>query len=390
MACLYVDCFAGVAGDMLFGALLDAGAKLDAIRPALDRLNLGPVEITAEPVRRKSLGGTKVHIDPGDAQPMRHLPDIEAAIDAAELSETVTDAAKRIFRRLARAEAAVHRCDVNEVHFHEVGAVDSVIDIVGICLALETLGVTRVTCSPLPLGWGTVECEHGTMPVPAPATAELLRGLATCPGPVAGELTTPTAAAVLTELSESFGPPPEMRIDAIGYGAGTRESEHVANLTRVLLGQAGEDDATADAVMQLSATIDDCTGEVLGATIERLLSAGCLDAWASPAVMKRARPGWVLTALCPPAAVEAAEAIFFRETTTFGLRCQPCQRSKLARRIETVETSAGPIRVKVGTYRGQVVTRSPEFADCAAAAASHGRAVRDVMAEAIRLADAIN
>jgi hypothetical protein len=175
-----------------------------------------------------------------------------------------------------------------------------------------------------------------------------------------------------------------MRIDAIGYGAGTRDPQHIANLTRVLLGQAEADEPTADVVVELSATIDDCTGEILGAAIERLLSAGCLDAWASPAVMKHSRPGWVLTALCPPAAAEAAEAVFFRETTTFGLRRRPCHRAKLARHIETVETSAGPIRVKVGTYRGQIVTHSPEFADCAAAAESHGRAVRDVMAEALQ------
>jgi uncharacterized protein (TIGR00299 family) protein len=256
--------------------------------------------------------------------------------------------------------------------------VDSIVDVVAACIALELLGVDRVLCSAIPLGSGTVKTEHGVLPIPAPATAELLKGAKTFDNGVVGEATTPTAAAVLTTLAESFGPPPTMTVSAVGYGAGTRDGGPLPNLLRVLIGEA-HDMGSVDSVVELSANIDDCTGEVIGAAIQKLLAAGCLDAWATPIYMKKSRPAWLLSVLCMPSDAQAAEEILFTETTTFGVRRRTCERTKLQRHPATVETPYGPIRVKVGLLNGRTLSASPEFADCAAAAESHHVPVREVL-----------
>ena len=311
----------------------------------------------------------------------RHLGDIIEIIDAAGLAPRAAKRAKSIFTRLAQAEAKVHGVAVDQVHFHEVGAVDSIIDVVGACVAMEIIGIDSVVCSPIAVGSGTIRCEHGTMPVPAPATAELLVGAETCGGHLPGEATTPTGAAVLTTLAERYGPMPAMSISAVGCGAGTRDGGPLPNLLRVFLGEP-DDHGAADTVIELSANIDDCTGEVIGATIARLLSAGALDAWASPIVMKKSRPAWMLSVLCAPADADEAEQILFAETTTFGVRRAPRARTKLLRRHETVETPYGPIRIKVGLSSGQAVAAAPEFDDCLSAAESHRVPVREVLAAA--------
>jgi hypothetical protein len=303
-------------------------------------------------------------------------------IDAARLPERAADRARRVFTRLAEAEAKVHKTTVEKVHFHEVGAVDSIIDVVGACVALEQLGIDRVLCAPIPLGRGTIRCDHGLMPVPAPATAELVRGAATTPGVNEGELTTPTAAALFTTLAEAYGPPPEMTPSTIGWGAGTRDEGPLPNLLRVIIAESAESEA--DAVVELSANLDDCTGEVLGGAIEALLTAGCLDAWATPAVMKKSRPAWVLSAVCAPGDVAAVESVLFEHTTTFGVRRSLRSRTRLDRRFETVETPFGPIRVKLGIAGQRVVTASPEFEDCAQAARSHHASPREVMQAALQ------
>ena len=303
-------------------------------------------------------------------------------IDAAGLPDRVADRAKRIFERLGAAEAKVHRVDVQQVHFHEVGAVDSIVDIVGACCAIELLGIDRVLCSPIPLGSGMVRCEHGMMPVPAPATAELMRGVPVREVQIKGEATTPTAAAIFTTLSEGFGPMPAMSVQAIGYGAGTREGGSVPNLLRVMVGELAVGEGDTDAVVELAANVDDCTGEVLGATLEALLAGGALDAWASPIVMKKSRPAWQLCALCKPADADALERIFFTQTTTFGVRRGNWTRSKLDRTHQVVETAYGPVRVKLGSLAGTLVTASPEFEDCRQAAQAHHVSVREVMAAA--------
>jgi len=380
----YFDCFAGAGGDMIVAALLDAGADLEALRVALRALPLSGYDIAAEKVLRGGLTGLRfaVGLDPAVEQPARGLGEILALIEQAHLPARAAERARMVFTRLADAEAKVHGIAPDEVHFHEVGAVDSIVDVVGACVALELLGVERVYCSTVPLGRGTVTTDHGRLPVPAPATAELLVGAAAAGGEgLEGEATTPTAAAVLTTLAEAFGPMPEMALRAVGWGAGTRDAGTVPNLLRVFVGEPAEA-GTADAVVELSANVDDCTGELLGATIERLLAAGCVDAWAVPATAKKSRPAWVLSALCAEGDVQAAERILFAETTTFGVRRHRCARSKLLRHHETVETPYGPIRVKVGRLGAETVTASPEYADCLAAAETHHVPLREVMAAA--------
>ncbi len=386
MAIAYFDCFTGAAGDMIVGALLAAGADFENLRTELGKLKVGGFEIRSETLSRRGITCSQfcVDVQPGE-KPHRHLSNIIEIIDSAGLAPRVADRAKRAFNRLAEAEAKVHNIDIGKVHFHEVGAVDSIVDIIGSAIAMEQLGIDKVFCSPVPLGRGTVKCEHGILPVPAPATAELLIGAETCPGPAEceGELTTPTAAAFFTALADGFGQPPEMKIETIGYGAGTREFGPLPNVLRVLIGQPSQA-GTADTVIELAANIDDCTGEILGAVIEKLITAGCVDAWATPAFTKKSRPAWMLSALSSPANVAEAERIIFTETTTLGIRKRQCSRAKLERTIETVETSFGPIRIKLGILAGRVVTASPEFADCQAAAESHHVPIREVIVDAQR------
>ena len=379
MGIAYFDCFAGAAGDMIVAALLDAGVGIDELRKHLATLELPSCTVRAERATRRGIAGTRFVVEADEPDPPhRTLADILAILQRADLPGRAAQQAAAVFTRLARAEAKVHGTTVDHVHFHEVGAADSLIDIVGACAALELAGVQAVSCSPLPLGRGTVQCAHGTIPLPAPATVELLRGFPVVQTGIEQELTTPTAAALLTVLAGSFGPPPPMALSAVGYGAGSRDEGPLPNLLRVMIGESAEV-GTADSVVELSANLDDCSGEVIGATIEKLLAAGCFDAWAAPIVMKKSRPAWMLSVLCRPRDADEAERIIFRETTTFGVRRRPCSRSKLARSHETVETPYGPVRVKVGRRDGAVACASPEFEDCAAAAEAHDVSIRQVM-----------
>ena len=378
MPLAYFDCFAGAGGDMIVGALLHAGADEQALRDALSQLGIDGLAVHSEIVHRGGMSGRRFTVESTATDPPhRRLCDIVSLIEQAGLAPRAADRAKRIFARLAEAEAAVHNVSVEEVHFHEVGAIDSIADIVGACVALELLDVDRVCCSAIALGSGSVTCSHGTLPVPCPATSRLVVGAKVVPGQMSGEATTPTAAAVLTALAESFGPLPAMEVRAVGYGAGTREDGPLPNLLRVFIGRC-EQSGTADAVVELSANLDDCSGEIIGSTIDSLLAAGCLDAWATPGIMKKSRPAWILSALCTEADVTNIEGILFSETTTFGVRRRAMQRTRLQRTWETVETPYGPVRLKVGRLAGQIVTSAPEFSDCAAAAEAHHVAAREV------------
>jgi uncharacterized protein (TIGR00299 family) protein len=371
---------------MIVAALVDAGAPFEELRKRLGGLGLNVPDLSVERVNRGGIWGTKFNVGAEEHSHHRGLTEILTMIDHAGettathtgLSPITADRAKRIFTRLGQAEAKVHNMPLDQVHFHEVGAADSIMDIVGACVALELLGADEIRCSPIPMGSGTVAMAHGIFPIPAPATAELLKGVPIATSNTDGELTTPTAAAVLSTLCSSFGPLPSMLVKSVGYGAGTRSHESYPNLLRVFLGEAAQDDS-ADSVVELSANIDDCSGEIIGATIEKLISSGCLDAWAGPIVMKKSRPAWMLCALCLPQDVGAVERIIFSETTTFGIRRNNLQRTKLQRRHETVETPYGPIRIKIGQCGGQVLTASPEFGDCREAAASHNASLRQVI-----------
>lgn len=381
----YFDCFSGASGDMIIGACLDAGLSLDALRAALAALNLPGYSVDAEKVRKQGLAATAFHvaIDEQADKPHRHLKHVRQIIEAGSLADPVKQRAIRIFGRLAEAEAAAHGTTVEKVHFHEVGAIDAIVDIVGACVALDALGIDEVRCSPIPTGHGTVTCEHGVMPVPAPGTAALLKGvpLAACDEP--GELTTPTGAAILTSLATGYGPMPAMTIEAIGYGAGRREGKTRPNLLRVLIGQ-GHSGAEADEVAVIEANVDDSTPEAVGYAVEKLLAAGALDTFCTPIYMKKNRPAVMITVLAEPVRQQELEAILFAETTTFGVRTQRMSRRKLDRSHVEVDTPYGRVRVKVGRQGGKVVTVSPEYEDCRAAAERTGTPLREVMAATIR------
>lgn len=389
MRVAYFDCFSGASGDMVVGACLGAGVELDALRTALAGLPIEGYRIDAQPVRKQGFAAVQfsVEIEPTAKQPHRHLHHIREILEQGDLSEAVRRNALNIFTRLAEAEAAVHGTTIEKVHFHEVGAVDAIVDVVGACICLEALGVERVEAGPVPTGSGTVTCDHGVMPIPAPATAMLLRGVPLAESDEPGELTTPTGAAILTTLAQRFGPLPAMTLDRIGVGAGYRDGQHRPNVLRLLLGDMAvhAEEAETDEVLVLEANLDDLSAEVVGYVYDRLFEAGVLDVFASPIYMKKNRPGTLLTVLAPPDRREAVEAVLFAETTTFGIRGYLARRTRLARSIESVETPFGPVRIKIGRRAGRVVTASPEFEDCRAAAARADRPIREVIETTRRL-----
>ncbi len=383
MRIAFFDCFCGASGDMILAACIDAGLDIDRLRERIALLNLEGFRIDAQKVRKQGFAATQLQVvlEPNAPRPHRHLKHIVELIDRSRLSEPVRRRARDIFTRLAEAEAAVHGTSIEKVHFHEVGAIDAIVDIVGACLALDMLGIERVLASAIPPGSGSVRCDHGVMPVPAPATAELLKGvpLASCDEP--GELITPTGAAILTTLSAGFGPMPAMTLERIGVGAGQREGQTRPNILRLVVGQAVEadHDRETDEILVLQANLDDVTGQVLGHVCEKLLEAGALDVFTTPIYMKKNRPATEISVLAPRAARGAMEDVLFAETTTFGIRSYPVHRSKLSRSIEAVKTEFGEIRIKIGRRGDRVVRVSPEFEDCRQAARQSGRPLLEVM-----------
>src|SRR5438105_45705 len=330
MKICYLDAFSGISGDMLVGALADAGADCSAIADALQSLGAG-AEVSFEKVKRCGIAASKFHVHVEEAPKHRHLSGILKMIDGASLPDRVKQNASAVFRRLGEAEAAVHQTTIEKVHFHEVGAVDSIADIVGACLGFDLLGVGAIYSSPLNLGSGTVKSEHGTMPVPAPATAALVAGKPVYSRGPACELTTPTGAAVAVTLAQDFGTLPSMRIGAIGYGAGDRDFAEQANVLRIFVGEpSGAPEATTVAVIE--ANIDDSSPQVLGYAVERLLEAGALDATLEPLEMKKGRPGTLLRVISTPEQRALLTDIIFQETTTLGLRIHTAERIVQSRR----------------------------------------------------------
>lgn len=386
MRVAYFDCFSGIAGDMVLAALIDAGCPLAALQETVRCLKLPGVVLAADKVVKSGLSATHVRVEvpPEARKKHRHLPQIVAIIEGAGLSSAVAARARRIFERLAEAEAQVHGTSIEKVHFHEVGAADAIVDVVCAAAGLELLGIDAVYASAVPTGCGTVVCEHGVMPVPAPATALLLRGvpLLACDEPA--ELTTPTGAAILTTVAKGFGGLPAMRIEAIGYGAGMRESRTRPNVLRVIIGSAADSEAEEhDVVTVLETDLDDADGQHIAHAAERLRREGALDVSVAPIMMKKDRPGSRITVLCRPADVASMERVLFRETTTFGIRQHQATRTKLVREWRSVATRFGEIRVKIGRQGGRIVQAWPEFEDCAAAAERHGVSLREVQSVAL-------
>jgi uncharacterized protein (TIGR00299 family) protein len=378
---VYVDAASGASGDMILGAVVDLGLPLEELRAELGRLSLSGYRLEASRVSRSGLRATKVDVVAEEAAPAhRHLRDILGLVDASTLAPDVKERAAALFRRLAEAEATVHGTSPEKVHFHEVGALDSIVDIVGGVIALRWLGAARIVSSPLNLGTGTVEMSHGTFPVPPPATAALVKGVPVY-GAGEGELLTPTGALLLTAHVTRWGPLPPMRIEKTGHGAGTRETRGRPNVLRLLVGE--EDAPAGDRVLVLETEIDDAAPQLLGPLLERLLAVGALDAFFTPVQMKKGRPGVLVTVLAPPSAREAIEERLFQETTTLGVRWQEWPRTVLERETATVDTAYGPIRVKIGRRGATVYNAWPEFEDCQRAAEAKGVAVKKVLAEAL-------
>jgi uncharacterized protein (TIGR00299 family) protein len=372
----YFDAFSGISGDMTVGALLDAGADWPALQAALASLNLGAT-CRVEKTKRKGIAASKFTVEHEEQKKHRHLPHIEKIISAGELSAKARDNALAVFRRLGEAEAISHAVPIEKVHFHEVGAVDSICDIAGACVALDSLGVEEIYCSRINVGSGTVETEHGTLPVPAPATATLLIGKPIYSAGPQTELTTPTGAALMTTLATGFGALPSVRMLAQGFGAGDKDFPMQANVLRVLVGEKTRA-AEATSVTILEANIDDSTPQVLGYAMERLFAAGALDVTLTPVFMKKNRPGTLISAIAAPEMAEELAAVLFAETSTLGLRMISAERRVLAREIAEVETSFGTIRVKYNDRGGF----APEYEDCRRLAAEKGVPLRVVISEA--------
>ncbi|MBU0714293.1 MAG: nickel pincer cofactor biosynthesis protein LarC [Verrucomicrobia bacterium] len=401
---LHFDSIGGASGDMILAALLDLGVSREDLQHQLTGLPIGPFEIEVNSISDRGLHGTRVnvhvpshehthgsadHSQPQVHPPHRGLIEIRALIDGSQLSASVKAASLRVFRRLAEAEAHVHGTTPDQVHFHEVGAVDAIIDIVGACLGLERLGVAGVSVGPLPLGHGTVVCAHGILPVPAPATVELLKGFTVAPTDEPFELVTPTGAALLTTCKTLETFPPGSRILKVGQGFGHRTLNGRPNVLRAMLMESDSVAADADGCpatdtcLVLECNLDDLTPELTGSLMKRLLDAGALDVFLTPVQMKKQRPGILLTVLCRPEQRPTMLDLIFRESTTFGIREYPVQRTVLERRHESVETPFGRVRVKIGRWQGSDITVSPEYEDCRRAAESAGVSVRAVYEAAL-------
>ena len=379
---VYFDCPSGASGDMILGALVDVGVSLNALQTELAKLRLPGWRLSAREVRRGAFRATKVDVE-ADGTPHEHrgLSDIIRILEASGLAPAVVEGAVRVFRRLAEAEARVHGTSVDEVHFHEVGAVDAIVDVTGAVLGLSLLGAPAVHVSALPIGGGFVESAHGRMPIPGPGTAELLRNFPIVDTGVQMELVTPTGAAILTTLAAGAGRMPAMTVGGVGYGAGSRDLPGTPNVLRVFVGEiAGE--AASETVAQVETTIDDMSPQLYEPLMERLFEAGALDVFLTPVIMKRSRPGTVLTALCPPARVADLSRVLFEESSTIGLRWTEVSRARLEREMVTIPTVYGALPFKVSRLGGRVVTVTPEFADVVRLAREKSLAVREVLDQA--------
>lgn len=364
MSLAYFDCHAGVSGDMILGALVDAGLQVEVLQRELDKLGLEGVVLQDGKVKRHGIAATKIDVAAEKGHHHRRLQDVLGIIDAADISSGAKRQARAIFRRLAEAEAEVHGISVDRVHFHEVGAADAIADIAGAVIGLEQLGVERVFASRLRFGRGTTRSAHGVLPVPVPAVVALCRDVAAERTDIPYELVTPTGAAILTTLAEQIGAvPPPFRTRRIGYGAGSRDMDQIPNLLRLEIGES-ESSLQTDTLTLMETNIDDMSPEIYGFLIDRLFTEGARDAYLTPVIMKKGRPGVVLSVLADPDRTQSFADLIFRETTTLGIRIRRVERQTISRRREVVETAFGPVAVKVASYGGR--TRlAPEFEDCA-------------------------
>ena len=386
MRIAHFDCFSGISGDMVLGALIDSGIPAEVIRKALDSLGL-PIELEVEKVKRCGFAATKATVHAADQEDYRFLPDVEAILAKSSLTPKQLELATSIFRKVAVAESTVHGISLDRVHFHEVGALDSIADILGAAVGLDRLGVDRFSSSPVPTGTGTVKGAHGIMPVPTPGTLELLKGVPLAPSQVEFELTTPTGAAILTSVVSNYTASPDMTVECIGHGAGTKDFLDRPNILRLLIGTTQTSPkniasvpSESDTVAVLETNLDDVSPEVIGYCFDLLFAEGALDVFAMPIQMKKNRPGVLLSVICETDRISTIESILFRETRTFGIRRYSAQRSKLQREPISVQTPWGAVKAKKGWKADGLLVITPEYEDCARIARSRGIPLHEILA----------
>jgi hypothetical protein len=385
MKVAYFDCFSGISGDMTLGALVDAGCSVDVLRAKLKNLQVPGWELSAEKVWKNGMAATHVRVKTEDAHTHRSLTTILEILDKSNLDQQVRERASSIFRKLGEAEASVHDVPIEKIHFHEVGAVDAIIDIVGACIGFEELGFEKFTCSALNVGGGTAKMAHGVLPVPAPATARLLMGKPTYSNGIQKELVTPTGAAIVTTLCDSFGPQPAMQVSAIGYGAGTTDLEGQPNVLRIMAGEVANRpvDTYGGTIRVLEANLDDMNPQIFGYVLEKALAAGALDVFATPVQMKKSRPGTLVTILCKPEDERKFQEMLFAETTTLGVRSHLVERHALPREFVKVVTRFGDVRMKISRSAGRLQHAAPEFDDCRKLAEEKNVPLQEVMEQAM-------
>ena len=387
MRIAYFDCFAGISGDMALGALLDAGADLLQLKAQLARLEIDDYDLTAEKLTKGTITATDVTVKLLHQQKPRRFSDIKRSIDQSGLSETVKNRSTAIFKRLGEAEAKIHSKSIEEVHFHEVGATDAIVDIVGTCICLDLLDIDKVYASPMPTFHGMVETAHGKFPLPAPATVEILKGVPWRTCGIEGEIVTPTGAAILAELADRFGDMPAMTAQSVGYGAGKKDFG-IPNVLRMIVGEAVQEaqqpfSGEYEEVVVLETNIDDLSPQIYEVVMDRAFAAGALDVYLSPIQMKKNRPATLVSVICAPADTDKMTAILFEETSTIGIRIDTRRRICLPREVIKVKTNFGQIRVKVARRSGEVINVQPEYDDCKSAAAKSEVPVKMVRDTAI-------
>ena len=385
MKTLYFDCFAGASGDMILGSLVSVGVEPDQLLAQLAQLDVSGFSVKFEQVNKSGLSANFARVETAHEHKHRHLSDIHQIIESSRLSAGIKQRAIKIFTRLAHAEARVHNEPVDHVHFHEVGALDAIVDVVGACICFELLNVERFLCSPIHVGSGTVEMAHGRFPVPPPAVTELLKNVPFYSTDLKGELLTPTGAAIITTVCDSYGPIPQMTVETTGYGAGSRNYENFPNVLRVLLGETKSTSQTDENLLVLETNIDDVSPQIIGHVMDRAFALGARDCYCTPVQMKKNRPGVLLSILCDSNLKQRMEELLFTETTTIGVRSYEVNRRALDRKIVTVETLYGIIDVKVAVLNGRVVNEMPEFDQCREAAQRAGVPLKQVE-EAARIA----
>jgi uncharacterized protein (TIGR00299 family) protein len=386
MKLAYFDCFSGISGDMTLGALVDAGCAVEHLRAELRGLQVPGWDLIAEKVWKNGMAATYVKVATEDQSKHRSLSAILEILEKSQLAPVVHDRAGAIFQKLGEAEARVHDVPLEKIHFHEVGAVDAIVDIVGACVGFHALGIEKFACSALNVGGGTAKMAHGVLPVPAPATANLLQGKPTYSNGVQRELVTPTGAAIVATLCDWFGPQPAMSVSAIGYGAGTADLEGQPNVMRIMIGEAAEKGVAGfdEEIGVIEANLDDMNPQIYGYFLEKALGAGALDVYTTPVQMKKNRPGTLLTVLCRPQDTNPLMSLIFTETTTFGVRSYRAQRRVLPREWVNVGTEFGEVRIKLSRVNGRILHVAPEFEDCRKLAVEKNVPLQRVIAEAMR------